>query len=275
MSDIRNDRFEKLCEKFGKENVKKKLLEQGVSKTAVNYWMNGDRYPSAEGIILICQAFNVSADWLLGLQEEKVMSKNLKVLHIHKVIGLAEDSIKALNFINEMPKDNASRKKIFAFLDRELTDIWERLNATAKRKEQIFPNKPKTEMINEIHSLFELLEDAISGSQKVGIDKDLEKYKDDLFRRVTLDNISKRLEKISEEVGTVKMTKLKTDAIEWIRKRYIDSKNQGTNFSQTDFENALREFEEDYFDEDTDEGIELGTIKLDYDDVMPDIMKED
>ena len=35
-------------------------------------WENGDNLPSCEMIVVICNKFNVSADWLLGLEEKRV-----------------------------------------------------------------------------------------------------------------------------------------------------------------------------------------------------------
>lgn len=32
-------------------------------------WEHGDRFPSVPSLIDICETFNVSADWLLGLSE--------------------------------------------------------------------------------------------------------------------------------------------------------------------------------------------------------------
>lgn len=42
-----------------------------VSHQAVSFWLNRYVYPSAEMIIKICKTYDVSADWLLGLKEEK------------------------------------------------------------------------------------------------------------------------------------------------------------------------------------------------------------
>ena len=43
----------------------------GYAQSTVNAWCLGKRSPHAEAIIDICTEFNVSADWLLGLKEEK------------------------------------------------------------------------------------------------------------------------------------------------------------------------------------------------------------
>ena len=43
----------------------------GVCRSVVRYWENGQRVPTAWSLYQICQAYGVSADWLLGLEEGK------------------------------------------------------------------------------------------------------------------------------------------------------------------------------------------------------------
>lgn len=43
----------------------------GVGNSAMYHIEKGRNLPSAEMIIKICNLFNVSADWLLGLKEER------------------------------------------------------------------------------------------------------------------------------------------------------------------------------------------------------------
>ena len=45
--------------------------EMGVCENAVSKWINTGVTPSAFAIAQICKYFNVSADWLLGLSDEK------------------------------------------------------------------------------------------------------------------------------------------------------------------------------------------------------------
>ena len=39
-----------------------------LTTPVVSQWERGKRFPSCEAIILICNTFNVSADWLLGIK---------------------------------------------------------------------------------------------------------------------------------------------------------------------------------------------------------------
>ncbi|MDE6504395.1 MAG: helix-turn-helix domain-containing protein [Clostridia bacterium] len=43
--------------------------ETGISKSAISFWENGDRIPTALNIITLAKYFEVSADYLLGLED--------------------------------------------------------------------------------------------------------------------------------------------------------------------------------------------------------------
>ena len=43
--------------------------ETGISQSAINKWELGQRKITQEYIIILCEYFNVSADYLLGLTE--------------------------------------------------------------------------------------------------------------------------------------------------------------------------------------------------------------
>ena len=50
---------------------KRKFAEKvGISAMSVSDWTTGKIQPNAESIYLICKAFDVSADYLLGLGDE-------------------------------------------------------------------------------------------------------------------------------------------------------------------------------------------------------------
>lgn len=44
-------------------------LEIGFGATAICYWETGSRIPSADAIIALAKYFEVSADYLLGLED--------------------------------------------------------------------------------------------------------------------------------------------------------------------------------------------------------------
>lgn len=43
--------------------------ETNLSKSSISYWENCERIPNALAIIALCKFFNVSADYLLGLED--------------------------------------------------------------------------------------------------------------------------------------------------------------------------------------------------------------
>lgn len=43
----------------------------GITRTYLSAYERGLRYPSCHVLIGLCKAFNVSADWILGLKEDE------------------------------------------------------------------------------------------------------------------------------------------------------------------------------------------------------------
>jgi transcriptional regulator with XRE-family HTH domain len=43
--------------------------EMSITQRAFNYYENDEREPNLKNIRFICERFNVSADWLLGLDD--------------------------------------------------------------------------------------------------------------------------------------------------------------------------------------------------------------
>ncbi len=48
----------------------------GVDKGNFSSWMIEYKMPNSDSVIKICKAFNVSADWLLGLSDVREIKKN-------------------------------------------------------------------------------------------------------------------------------------------------------------------------------------------------------
>lgn len=64
--------FQTRLNEYLKENEisKRKFAEKvGVSAASVSDWTTGKIQPNAESIFLVCKAFNISADYLLGLTD--------------------------------------------------------------------------------------------------------------------------------------------------------------------------------------------------------------
>lgn len=43
----------------------------GYSPVTVHYWITGRNHPTIEAVIRICTVYAVSADWLLGIHDER------------------------------------------------------------------------------------------------------------------------------------------------------------------------------------------------------------
>lgn len=41
--------------------------DTGIGKSNIRFWIHSDAMPASKNLIKLCEYFNVSADWLLGL----------------------------------------------------------------------------------------------------------------------------------------------------------------------------------------------------------------
>lgn len=74
MRDIINNRIQILV---SESNMSYTQLanELGVYPQYISTWTTGRSVPSLANIIAICEYFNVSSDWLLGLSDERTLLK--------------------------------------------------------------------------------------------------------------------------------------------------------------------------------------------------------
>lgn len=83
----------------------------GLSRQTVGFYLNGDRIPDSETLIQICQSCHVSADWLLGLSEEKTMDSSAQSASLYT--GLSGG---AVEFLHNCP-DTLTRSFFRKFFD--------------------------------------------------------------------------------------------------------------------------------------------------------------
>lgn len=64
----------------------------GTTEQSVSRWANGNRTPNADVLYRMCKALDVSADYLLGLSNEKVNNMDsVKAEILEKIKGLVYD----------------------------------------------------------------------------------------------------------------------------------------------------------------------------------------
>lgn len=89
-----------------------------VTKTAVSNWESGKRTPDSDMIIKIADYFNVSVDFLLGLEDNKVpnsRSKGVKVPVLGKVVaGIPIEAIEDIIDYEEIPYEMSKSGSYFA-----------------------------------------------------------------------------------------------------------------------------------------------------------------
>ena len=93
------------------QNKKQKDLakELGVSDNTISYFAKGERAPNLEQIIKISKIFNVSTDYLLGIEKEPTNDKDLQF--VCKYLGVSSKSVNAIRnavFYNEIFNNNNS-----------------------------------------------------------------------------------------------------------------------------------------------------------------------
>lgn len=81
----------------------------GVNQKTLDHLVKGERKPSVEVVVAICSKLNVSADWLLGLSDEKsrsgdevdiwrktAMASQRKLDKVNEALGKIIEGTKAL-----------------------------------------------------------------------------------------------------------------------------------------------------------------------------------
>lgn len=95
-------RYVELCNEMGK-TPSAVALKMGLSKTAVNRWKNGSN-PTDATVVKIASYFNVTVDYMMGLEEKKEQSteselSTIKKDFIQKVQGMSDAQIERLEQI--------------------------------------------------------------------------------------------------------------------------------------------------------------------------------
>ena len=110
---ITQDRINELYRESG-TSLAKMAASVGISPASLQNYTSGERTPDAQGIVKLCKAFNVSADWLLGLSDVKKPDTDLSA--VCEYTGLSEKAVDNIRNITH-------RRPISALLENPLWDI--------------------------------------------------------------------------------------------------------------------------------------------------------
>lgn len=85
---------ERLKQSINERGLTQRMLATliGTTEQSVSRWAKGNRTPNADMLYRMCKALDVSADYLLGLSNEKVNNMDaVKAEILEKIKGLVYD----------------------------------------------------------------------------------------------------------------------------------------------------------------------------------------
>lgn len=86
---------ERLKESIQDRGITQRMLATltGTTEVSISRWANGSRLPNADALYRLCKALDVSADYLLGLSDERANNmEKLKAELLDKIKKLWEDN---------------------------------------------------------------------------------------------------------------------------------------------------------------------------------------
>jgi transcriptional regulator with XRE-family HTH domain len=87
------ERFRRKVDELG--GITEVSVITGISRPTLEYWYYGARTPKSENIVILCNAFGVTADWLLGLSDHPTINEDMKTAI--KVTGLSQTAIEKIS----------------------------------------------------------------------------------------------------------------------------------------------------------------------------------
>lgn len=123
--------------------------QKAVSREMVNLWENGSRDLKTSQIIMLCEYFNVSADYLLGMSDVKTIEQDIKTAC--EVTGLSEKAIE--NIKSSMSYDLSTIPEINTFENSQFAQFVKMSeNEKNKLKELqdfiLYANRTKKKYVN-------------------------------------------------------------------------------------------------------------------------------
>jgi len=113
-------RLRKLIEK--KQISQKELGDAiGITRQSISLYTMGQRTPDIDVLKNLCEYFNVSADYLVGLAE--VETRDMDIKEISKKTGLSEEAIHAIEMIREWDHFSGINYFNFFISSRKFNDL--------------------------------------------------------------------------------------------------------------------------------------------------------
>jgi len=79
------ERLNYLIEKHN-TNGNRVAIAMGIHNAVIGNWQRGLRFPNGESVIMICKHFDVSADWLLGLETSEEEDRRASASPVRKAV---------------------------------------------------------------------------------------------------------------------------------------------------------------------------------------------
>ena len=127
----------------------------GISRTTINYWYQGTRFPDANNLLLLCDRLNVSCDFLLGRTEENNYTANEIVRKMTEYTGLSNKTIERLHVLyKEENRESEINKKTFTALGDQYSTSKIKGLAVVKGFNYLF-NTNNEDILEKMSYLFE------------------------------------------------------------------------------------------------------------------------
>lgn len=73
----------------------------GVSPAMITQWKTTNKLPNLNSVVLLSRYFNVSVDWILGIENENTRSNKPNIRNVAKLAGLSESAVQRLAYVQD------------------------------------------------------------------------------------------------------------------------------------------------------------------------------
>lgn len=110
-NNIFTERFNKLIEQ---EKSQTAIAEKiGTSRQNIKNWKEGKCTPDIVALFSICKAYNVSADWLIGITDKDIKTSDISIRAMQEYTGLSEA---AVNYLIKSKNENDKERRMMSLM---------------------------------------------------------------------------------------------------------------------------------------------------------------